>query len=61
LRITGQVFQAYGNRIGIIAPSAIAVDLRTDGRWTIEDVDKALAGQLPNLPKLGDFVEGLPL
>ena len=58
---TGQVFQAYGNRIGIIAPSAIAVDVRADGRWTIEDVDKALAGQLPNLPKLGDFVEGLPL
>lgn len=58
---TGQVFQAYGNRIGIIAPSAIAVDVRTDGQWALEDVDKALAGQLPNLPKLGDFVEGLPL
>jgi NAD(P)-dependent dehydrogenase (short-subunit alcohol dehydrogenase family) len=58
---TGQVFQAYGNRIGVIAQSAIEVDLRTDGRWRIEDVEKALDGRLPRLPKLGEFVEGLPL
>jgi NAD(P)-dependent dehydrogenase (short-subunit alcohol dehydrogenase family) len=58
---TGQVFQAYGNRIGIIAPSAIEVDIRTEGRWDVGDVEKALKGKLPKLPKLGDFVEGLPL
>jgi NAD(P)-dependent dehydrogenase (short-subunit alcohol dehydrogenase family) len=58
---TGQVFQAYGNRIGVIAPSAIAVDFRADGQWALEDVEKALAGKLPQLPKIGDFVEGLPL
>jgi len=57
---TGQVFQAYGNRIGVIAQSAIEVDVRTDGRWRIEDVEKALDGKLPRLPKLGEFVEGLP-
>ncbi|TPM94885.1 SDR family NAD(P)-dependent oxidoreductase [Mesorhizobium sp. B2-1-3A] len=58
---TGQVFQAYGNRIEVIAPSAIEIDLRTDGRWQIEDVEKALNHRLPKLPQLGDFVEGLPL
>lgn len=56
----GQVFQAYGNRIEVIAPSAIEVDVRTDGRWRVEDVETALNHRLPTLPKLGDFVEGLP-
>lgn len=56
----GQVFQAYGNRIEVIAPSAIEVDVRTEGRWQVEDVETALNHRLPTLPKLGDFVEGLP-
>lgn len=58
---TGQVFQAYGNRIEVIAPSAIEIDLRADGRWRLDDVEKALNHRLPRLPQLGDFVEGLPL
>jgi NAD(P)-dependent dehydrogenase (short-subunit alcohol dehydrogenase family) len=58
---TGQVFQAYGNRIEVIAPSSIEVDLRTEERWRLEDIDRDLAHRLPKLPKLGDFVEGLPL
>ncbi len=57
---TGQVFQAYGNRVEVIAPSAIEVDIRTEGRWTIEDLEEALSERLPRLPTLGDFVEGLP-
>jgi NAD(P)-dependent dehydrogenase (short-subunit alcohol dehydrogenase family) len=57
---TGQVFQAYGNRIEVIAPSAIEVDLKTDGRWRIEDIDRELGNKLPRLSKLSDFVEGLP-
>lgn len=56
----GQVFQAYGDRIEVIAPSAIAVDLRNQGRWTVDAVEAALSHRLPALPKLGDFVEGLP-
>jgi len=56
---TGQVFQAYGNRVEVLAPSAIAADLRTEGRWTLEALDRALAGRLPPAPRLGDFVEGL--
>ena len=57
---TGQVFQAYGNRVEVIAPSAIEVDIRTDSRWKIEDLEEALNHRLPRLPKLGNFVEGLP-
>lgn len=57
---TGQVFQAYGNRVEVIAPSAIEVDVRTDNRWKIEDLEEALNHRLPRLPKLGNFVEGLP-
>lgn len=56
----GQVFQAYGNRVAVIAPSSIAVDVRTEGSWTLEALEAALGGRLPQLPALGDFVEGLP-
>jgi NAD(P)-dependent dehydrogenase (short-subunit alcohol dehydrogenase family) len=56
---TGQVFQAYGNRVEVLAPTAIAADLRTEGRWTVEALDRALAGRLPAAPRLADFVEGL--
>jgi len=56
---TGQVFQAYGDRVEVLAPSAIAADLRTEGRWTVEALDRALAGRLPPSPRLADFVEGL--
>lgn len=58
---TGQVFQAYGNRIEVIAQSAIEVDVVTEGRWRVEDLEKELNDRLPRLPKLGEFVEGLPL
>ena len=58
---TNQVFQAYGNRVEVIGPSAIAVDVRTEGRWTVEALDRALRNKLPKPPRLGDFVEGLNL
>lgn len=56
----GQVFQAYGNRIEVIAPSTIALDLRAEGRWALDDIEAAMEGRLPAMPGLGDFVEGLP-
>jgi NAD(P)-dependent dehydrogenase (short-subunit alcohol dehydrogenase family) len=58
---TNQVFQAYGNRVEVIGQSAIAVDVRTEGRWTVEALDRALRNKLPKPPRLGDFVEGLNL
>ena len=56
---TNQVFQAYGDRVEVIGPSVIAVDIRTTGRWTPEGIGRALAGRIPNAVALGDFVEGL--
>jgi NAD(P)-dependent dehydrogenase (short-subunit alcohol dehydrogenase family) len=56
---TGQVFQAYGNRVEVIQPSAVAVDVRTEGQWSVAALDRALRDRLPRLPELGDFVEGL--
>ena len=58
---TDQVFQAYGDRVEVIGHSAIAVDVRTEGRWTVEALDRALRDTLPTPPRLSDFVEGLNL
>jgi NAD(P)-dependent dehydrogenase (short-subunit alcohol dehydrogenase family) len=58
---TGQVFQAYGNRVEVMEHTTIDVDVRTDGRWTLEALDRALAGKLKSPPSLGAFVDGLPL
>lgn len=56
---TNQVFQAYGDRIEVIAPSTIAVDLRCGERWGVEEIDRALRSRLPAPSALGDFVDGL--
>jgi NAD(P)-dependent dehydrogenase (short-subunit alcohol dehydrogenase family) len=56
---TGQVFQAYGNRVEVMQPTQIAADVRTEGRWTVAALDKALAGKLPAAPGLADFVPEL--
>ena len=45
----GQVFQAYGNRVEVIAPSTVDVDVRTEGRWDIDELGKALDRRLPRL------------
>jgi NAD(P)-dependent dehydrogenase (short-subunit alcohol dehydrogenase family) len=60
-RATNQVFQAYGDRVEVIGPSAIAVDVRTKGQWTTDALDAALRDNLPAPVRLGDFVEGLNL
>jgi NAD(P)-dependent dehydrogenase (short-subunit alcohol dehydrogenase family) len=56
---TGQVFQAYGDRVEVIAHTAVATDLHTQGRWTLDALDEALAGKLRPAPLLSDFVDGL--
>ncbi len=56
---TGQVFQIYGNRVEVMTHIDLAIDERTEGRWTPEALDKALAGKLAPGPKLGRFVDGL--
>jgi NAD(P)-dependent dehydrogenase (short-subunit alcohol dehydrogenase family) len=56
---TNQVFQAYGNRVEVIQPSSIAVDVSGEGQWSVAELDRALRDRLPAPPRLGDFVEGL--
>jgi NAD(P)-dependent dehydrogenase (short-subunit alcohol dehydrogenase family) len=57
---TNQLFQAYGDRIEIIGPSTIAVDVRCgNSRWTVSALDRALRDKLPPPARLSDFVEGL--
>jgi hypothetical protein len=57
---TNQVFQVYGDRVEIIGPSRIAVDVRCGStRWDLSALDAALRHNLPPPAKLSDFVEGL--
>lgn len=56
---SGQVFHAYGDRIEVIAPATIAADVRNGTRWTADGIDRALAGKLPAMPSLSDFVPEL--
>jgi NAD(P)-dependent dehydrogenase (short-subunit alcohol dehydrogenase family) len=57
---TNQVFQVYGDRVEIIGPSRIAVDVRCGStRWNLSTLDAALRHNLPPPAKLSDFVEGL--
>jgi NAD(P)-dependent dehydrogenase (short-subunit alcohol dehydrogenase family) len=57
---TNQVFQAYGDRVEIIGPSKIAVDVRCgNSTWSVSALDRALRDRLPSPAKLSDFVEGL--
>jgi len=57
---TNQVFQVYGDRVEIIGPSRIAVDVRCGNtRWNLSALDAALRHNLPPPAKLSDFVEGL--
>src|SRR5689334_18496810 len=57
---TNQVFQVYGDRVEIIGPSKIAVDVRCGNtRWSLSALDAALRHNLPPPAKLSDFVEGL--
>jgi NAD(P)-dependent dehydrogenase (short-subunit alcohol dehydrogenase family) len=56
---TNQVFQMYGNRVEVMAPMAPVIDERTDGRWTVSALDKALSGRLPEPSQLWTFVDEL--
>ena len=53
---TGQVFHTYGDRIEVLAPGTVAADLRNGGQWTPDHIGRALAGRLPAMPTLTDFV-----
>jgi len=54
---TAQVFHIYGERLLVVAMPTTAHDLRTDGRWTLEALDRALPGRLLEPPRIEDFLE----
>ena len=56
---TGQVFQAYGNRIKVLAMATIAEDLHVEGRWSAEEIDRELRGRLTEPHPLSYYVEEL--
>ena len=57
---TGQVVQAYGDRVEVMGHTVIAADLRAgERRWSVAALDQALAGKLPAAPNLADFVPEL--
>ncbi len=53
---TGQVFHTYGDRIEVLSPGTIVADLHNGGQWTPDHIGQALAGRLPAMPGLVDFV-----
>jgi len=50
-----QVFHVFGNRVMVMRISEIVHDLKTDGRWTPEALDSALAGKLVQQTSVEDF------
>jgi len=56
-----QVFQVYGNRVLVVQIAAVAHRLETDGRWTLEALDRMLPSHLVRPARIADFVEGVGL
>lgn len=56
---TAQVFQMYGNRLKVLTMATVTHDLRTQGRWTLEAIDRALKGRLVTPFGLTYYVEEL--
>jgi NAD(P)-dependent dehydrogenase (short-subunit alcohol dehydrogenase family) len=54
---TAQVFHTYGDRLIVVAMPSIVHDLRTEGRWTLEALDRELPGRLLTPPAIEDFLE----
>ena len=42
-RVSGQVFVAYGGTVSVVAGLSFDQRFETDGRWTVADLDSALA------------------
>jgi NAD(P)-dependent dehydrogenase (short-subunit alcohol dehydrogenase family) len=54
---TAQVFHTYGDRLIVVSMPSIVHDLRTDGRWTLEALDRELPRRLLAPPRIEDFLE----
>jgi NAD(P)-dependent dehydrogenase (short-subunit alcohol dehydrogenase family) len=56
-----QVFHVYGNRLMVVRISEIVHNLETEGRWTPEALDRALAGKLVKQTSIEDFLTFMSL
>lgn len=56
---TGQVFHVHGSRLIVLAMPTAVHDLRTEGRWTLEALDRELPPRLLAPPTLDDFVDDI--
>ncbi|MFD0891518.1 hypothetical protein ACFQ08_43800, partial [Streptosporangium algeriense] len=52
----GQVFHCSGEEILVVDMPRVAARLRTEGRWTLADLDRRLPGALRTPPALDDFL-----
>lgn len=53
---TAQVFHIYGNRLSVLSMPQIVYRLKTEGRWTLEALDRVLAGHLVEHTSAEDFL-----
>ncbi|MGE0551785.1 MAG: SDR family NAD(P)-dependent oxidoreductase [Gemmatimonadales bacterium] len=56
---TSQVFHVMGNRLYVMQIPSVAHQLVTEGRWTLDALDQALAGRLTQPLAIESFFEGL--
>jgi NAD(P)-dependent dehydrogenase (short-subunit alcohol dehydrogenase family) len=54
---TAQVFHTYADRLIVVSMPSIVHDLRTDGRWTLDELDRQLPPLLLTPPLIEDFLE----
>jgi NAD(P)-dependent dehydrogenase (short-subunit alcohol dehydrogenase family) len=54
---TAQVFHTYADRLIVVSMPSIVHDLRTKGRWTLEELDRQLPRLLLTPPRIEDFLE----
>ena len=57
---TSQVFHVHGNQIFVMSMPSIVHRLETNGRWTMDALDREVPGRLVRTLELRDFVGGVP-
>jgi NAD(P)-dependent dehydrogenase (short-subunit alcohol dehydrogenase family) len=54
---TAQIFHIDGNRLLVLAMPPVVHELTTEGRWSLEALDRELSARLVVPPEIGDFLE----
>jgi NAD(P)-dependent dehydrogenase (short-subunit alcohol dehydrogenase family) len=53
----GQIFHIYGDRLVVLSMPTAVHQLRTEGRWTLEALDRELPARLVRQPGISDFMD----